>query len=437
MKDSLISVLHMSMLAIEFLVFITFSNGFFQFSKTVYKTIIASAGSFLVNYWLLCTIRPYTSMKLLIGCVAFAVLSKYLYSISIARCLFVAITYLSLINLIDNIFIFLISALDQQSIEQLMADPYIYFFLAFSAKIVEVLFVAFIRMWGKRRFYKRSSFSGNYIKLSIFPIVSLICTVTLLNIFLVYPQATPQLLLCTIILLAADIAIILLLDQFETQQQAVVDNRILQRELKLAHDSISSLTASYTNERKLTHEFQNELAVIQGLLQQDQVGTTTTNYINQLMNQEYVPSLAVSTHRTVVDVLLNQKYAVAIQKQIKFRVYLDDLSDFPLPDDALVVVLSNLVDNALDACEQINDPNKRFILVKAQVSADDSILYIENSVSSPVKITNGHIATTKKDGLRHGYGLQNVFSVINSFGGVHAMQYSDLKFSFAISFTPN
>lgn len=131
---------------------------------------------------------------------------------------------------------------------------------------------------------------------------------------------------------------------------------------------------------------------------------------------------------------MNQKCAVADQEEVKFRVQLDDLSEFPLPDDALVVVLSNLLDNALDACKQIKNPDSRFILVKAQMSADDSILYIENSVAKPVKISDGHIATTKKDALQHGYGLQNVISVVNSFGGTYAMQCEGLKFSFVIAF---
>jgi len=436
MSDFLIRSLHITMLVIEFSVFIIFSSSFFQFRRTMVKVIVGNIVAFLVNYWLLFAVQHYALMKILIGCIAFVVLSKYLYSISIVRCLFVTITYLSLINLADNLFLFFVSALTRQNISQLMADVYVYFFLGFSAKIVEVLLVALIRVWGKSRFYQRNSFTKNYIKLSISPIVSLICTVTLLNAFFLYPQAAPQLLLCTVILLIADIATVLLLDQFEMQQQAIIDNHLLQRELKLAHDNIGSLATSYANERKLTHDFQNELVVLQGLLQHDQIGNETkaANYINQLLKQEYAPTLAISTHRIVVDVLLNQKCAVANQEEIKFRVQLDDLSEFPLPDDALVVVLSNLLDNALDACKQIKDPDNRFILVKTQMSADDSILYIENSVAKPVKISDGHIATTKKDALQHGYGLQNVISVVNSFGGTYAMQCEDLKFSFVIAF---
>lgn len=159
------------------------------------------------------------------------------------------------------------------------------------------------------------------------------------------------------------------------------------------------------------------------------------DYINQLLNQEYVSALAVSTHRTVADVLLNQKYIMATQKQIKFRVQLDDLSHFPLSDDALVVVLSNLIDNAIEACEKICNPHSRYISVKAQVSSDESILYVENSVAAPVKIIDGHIATTKDDSFQHGYGIQNVLSIIKSHNGIYAMQCEELRFSFVVYFS--
>lgn len=361
-------------------------------------------------------------------------LAKFLYSVSVVHCAFLAILYLSLVNIGDNTLLFLLSAILRQSFDVVMADPFPYYLQAYFAKTVELTIAALIRAWGKHRFYKRTSFRLNYLKLSIFPIIFLFCSITLLQTFIIYPSATPQLLLCTITLLVSDIIIITLLDQFETQQQNLLDNRLLRRELELAHRNIVTLSASYSNERKLTHDFQNKLTVIQGLLHQSQTGPQTLDYVDQLLNQEYVSALAISTHRNVADVLLNQKYAVAIQAHINFRVQLDDLSNFPLPDDALVVVLSNLIDNAIEACEKIIDSSNRYILIKARILGGEYILYIENSVSSPVKISHDHIATTKNDTFQHGYGLQNVFSIIETYGGIYAMNCENLRFSFAICF---
>lgn len=435
MSGFLMTGLYMGMLAVEFFVFVILSSSFFQFRKTAAKTAVICVIAYFANYVFLTHMGQNVVIKLLQAGVVFILLSKCLYSISIVHCIFSAIIFLSFVNIGDNILAFFLSAAGHMSIAEVIAEPFSYYLQAYFAKTVELVIAALIHAWGKRRFYTRGSFALSYLKLTIFPAMSLVCAVTLMNTFLVYPQATPQLFLCTMILLVSDIVIILLLDQFEAQQQAMVDNQLLQRELRLAHDNIQSLSVSYSNERKLTHDFQNELAVIQGLLRQEQAGAKTADYIDQLMNQEYVPILAVSTHRAVADVLLNQKYIVAGQKQIRFQVQLDDLSGFPLPDDALVVVLSNLIDNALDACEKVEDPDNRSILVKARVSNEESMLYIENAVAAPVKISNGYIATTKKNRLQHGYGLQNVLSIIKAYDGVYAMRCENLKFSFVLSFS--
>lgn len=435
MSECLIKGLHIFVVAIEFFVFIILSSSFFRFRQPTAKIIGVCLAVFGVNYGALICFGHHVSIKLIWGVIVFTLLSQYLYAVSIARSFFLAIAFLSIINIGDNVLLFSISALSNQSMTELIADPYVYYLQAFFSKLIEIVGVSLIHAWGKHRFYKRKSCMWNYLRFSAFPTISLICSITLLNTFVEYPQATPQLLLCTIALLVSDIVIIILLDQFEAQQQSILDNQLLRRELELAHNNIVSLSTSYSNERKLTHDFQNKLAVIQGLLQEDQAGERTMDYINQLLNQEYVSSLAVSTHRTVADVLLNQKYIVATQKQIKFRVQLDDLSHFPLSDDALVVVLSNLVDNAIEACEKIRDPSSRYILIKAQVSNDESILYVENSVDIPVKIVDGHIATTKDDAFQHGYGLQNVLSIIKSHNGIYAMQCEELRFSFVVCFS--
>ena len=51
---------------------------------------------------------------------------------------------------------------------------------------------------------------------------------------------------------------------------------------------------------------------------------------------------------------------------------LDDLSKFPLADDELIIVLSNLIDNAIEACEKVSDESKRYVLLKMRVEEQAS-----------------------------------------------------------------
>lgn len=434
MNQLLMTALHMGMLAIELFVFLLLSSAFFPFRLSFSKSFTVCVLAFFFNYVVLIYLNQSILFKLTLGCVIFSLLAKTLYPSSILPCIFLALSFLSLVNIFDNLLLFLLSSIFRQSFTTIMADPFSYYLQAYSAKTLELTIASFIHTWGRQRFYHRKPSVLNFVKLTLFPMLSLICAVTLLSTFSAYPQSPPQLLFFMIALLVSDIVSIFLLNQFEIQQQAILDNRLLQRELKLAHDNVSELLDSYQKERKLTHDFQNKLLVIQGLLQQEQTAGAAQDYVGQLIKHQYKSAISISTHRTVVDVLINHKYSAAAAKKIQFRVQLDDLSSFPLPDDALVVVLSNLLDNAMEACEKIQDPTKRLIVVKAKVDKIESILCIQNSVDIPVTISNGRIVTSKLDKHRHGYGLQNVISIIESFSGTYAMHCENHKFVFVASF---
>jgi len=239
---------------------------------------------------------------------------------------------------------------------------------------------------------------------------------------------------CIVIGILSDFAAVFLLDRFEYQQQEMVKNRILQQEIEVAKNSIATLTASYLNERKLTYYFQEHITVIRGMLDRDASATEILSYLNGLDGQIQANLLSIATNRMVADIILNQKYQVACRQGTAFRIQMNDLSKFPLPDDERVVALSNLIDNALEACGKIDQADKRYVLVKSRIFCDEAMLYIANPTAQPVKIRDRHILTTKKDSLRHGYGLKNVLAISAAHGGDCAFHYDNRVFSCVLRF---
>lgn len=145
--------------------------------------------------------------------------------------------------------------------------------------------------------------------------------------------------------------------------------------------------------------------------------------------------LYINTHRTAVDITLSHKVPLARDKDIDFQFQLDDLSAFPLPDGALVVVLTNLIDNAMEACEKIPPPDRRRIMLKMKMTRRFGILNIENTTAGPVAIRGNTVATTKADPLSHGYGLKNVAAMLEQSGGMWFIEYraEDSVFRFCAS----
>ena len=98
-----------------------------------------------------------------------------------------------------------------------------------------------------------------------------------------------------------------------------------------------------------SHEFKHQLQVIGDLLR-DGNTREAQDYVTQLQGQQTSRIFAANTGNTIVDAILNEKYQRARENGIDVSYKVNDLSDLKLSTDALVVLLSNLLENAIEAC---------------------------------------------------------------------------------------
>lgn len=434
MSSLLLELANIVLVAIEFFILMVLAGGFFSTTISRLQYFIRCVISYMVNYLVLIAFGNQTILRLILLSLLFTVELKTVYRARVTRTLLVAVLTLSLLNVMDSVICYILALASGLEIAELLISPYSYYLLAYVVKIVELLLVTIVRVWAKKRFHNRVT-SGSYVRFCVFPLMALTVTIILWNAFISYPDAGPQILPCVAILLASDVCAIILLDQFEQQQQNLIEQKILHRELETAKDNVSMLSASYQRERKLTHDFQNQLMTVLGLLEKDGGENEAQAYIREVLKSEHMhPAKKITTNRTIFDIIVGQKYMLAAQKNIVMTLQLDDMSAFPLPDNALVIVLANLLDNAIEACEQVGNVSQRQITVKAKVDESESLLFIENSVVQPIEIQDGRIKTTKKEAKEHGYGLQNVQAIIQQYNGAYVMHYSDFKFSFVVHF---
>ena len=118
---------------------------------------------------------------------------------------------------------------------------------------------------------------------------------------------------------------------------------------------------------------------------------------------------------------------------IDFEV--NDLSNLPFDASDMVVLLSNLLDNAIEACQRY-DKGDKAIHVMAVVQ-QDFFISVRNT-SEPVVIINGSIPTTKPEPQLHGFGLANIRLILEKYSGEYTMFYENGWFQFTadIPLTP-
>ena len=92
---------------------------------------------------------------------------------------------------------------------------------------------------------------------------------------------------------------------------------------------------------------------------------------------------------------------------------MNDLSPIKIDMVDLTVVISNTLDNAIEACEKLPETDRQ-IYVQALLE-EDELFYAVRNKSLPVNmIANQLPASTKENPSFHGYGLQNVHTTLKS-----------------------
>lgn len=284
--------------------------------------------------------------------------------------------------------------------------------------ISEILFIITILVI--HAIIKRDTFTHidavELLKFSVFPII----TISLILVIGYYSFGrslqTAELKIYTylaIILLASNVYMYWLL-------RIDIDNKLLQEKNHLFEVYASDLVALYDEikeEHKLIagieHEYNNHLLVIDRLIAAGKTDEAEKYLSEQRFSQ--AGKDVINTGNDVISALFNAKYAEALRKGIRVRFDIDNLSGIEIKDTDIVIILSNLFNNAIEACEKC-DKDKT---ISIKIMPLDKLLYI--SVSNTCINNDGTdmelLSTSKEDKRRHGFGLKNIRSIVESYDG--------------------
>lgn len=196
--------------------------------------------------------------------------------------------------------------------------------------------------------------------------------------------------------------------------------------------------------RANNHDFTNKLHVILGLIQMEMYNDAISYIENITFVQRATISKIMNTvNEPAVAALLIGKVARASELNIKFVLregcYYSN-TDYPLPSEALVTIIGNLIDNAFDAMNQIDkNYSESKELLFGIYSRSDAVLITADDMGtgiSPNDIThifeNGY--STKDNG--RGTGLYQVKALVESLGGTISVESQlGVGTSFSVSFT--
>ncbi|MDF2672337.1 MAG: hypothetical protein K0R09_602 [Clostridiales bacterium] len=281
----------------------------------------------------------------------------------------------------------------------------------------------FIAIYSKKRIDKITPVQ--YLNFLLLPIFSILNITTLMMYVQVYLSIQD------IILLIANIASIIALNIFITNIfEAISKNNELKNQVvlyeqqsKMQYEYYNTLENKYDSSRKLIHDMKNHLQTIENLyqLQENEKAREYTEDMYKMfdkLNQRHY------TRNRVLNIIINDKVQRAESLGISLNCCIDGVDLEFIKDIDLTIVFSNLLDNAIEGIQNINEGKE--ILLKIIKFNDFIVINISNCIDiAPISEGEEFKSTKKK---HSGIGLQNVRMALEKYQGSMRINYDNKIF---------
>lgn len=364
------------------------------------------------------------ALKLCISFGLFGIMTVFLHAGSwYRRILVIALGYV-VSGMIDTAVLYGVSSFLEMSLTEFAEHQLFYVATVTVGKLLSI-FLAWI-------FYRYRSFSNFHdikkkwlLLTMLFPFVSFAMLIVVFDGFRGRSDLSFSAFIFSGILAISNIAIVYLVKIMEDSTKTAQEAALLNQQMEIQTNSIIALEKSYRAQRKATHDFRNQLQTINDLLVNGE-SDAALDYVQQLQGMQTTRIFSVNSHHAIIDAILNHKYQIAQEQGIDVQVRVNDLSGVSLGTDVLVVLLTNLLDNAIEACLQL--PHDR--IIQCRIIATDSIYLSIRNTSNPVTITDNCIPSSKVPREDHGYGLSRIQYILNQLNAEFAFTYEDGWFEF-------
>ena len=189
---------------------------------------------------------------------------------------------------------------------------------------------------------------------------------------------------------------------------------LLEQEEHSLNQYVEEAKTRYDETKSFRHDIRNHIAVVKNLLQSGKL-EEAVSYMEDMDDMAEKMSFPCSTNNPVVDILVGNKLGIA--KSMGIDVDCSLLLTYPcsLKDIDICIILSNALDNAIQAVKRLDAGMEKYIHVSGRIQGDFLMMEIENSFHG-------------KGAFKKGTGLSNVKKVAEKYGGAMSIEAQENQF---------
>lgn len=274
------------------------------------------------------------------------------------------------------------------------------------------------------KFFKDNSMKlQDYFLLILFPSTAFFEFAFFLKLALAYDVSELYIFLLTacILIIASNVGIYYLVHRIGKNSELESEKELYKQMLTLENKRYQDMTESYAQIKQIRHDIKNQLLSVGAKISDNDIDSAKEN-LNKILEGVDSTGMIINSGNRIIDYVVNIKLGNVKNRKILVRGDASEIGS--ISDLELSILLGNILDNAIEATESID--NSRIELIFTVKNNYQSII-CKNTIEASVLKINPNLSTTKSADGNHGYGIKSVKDIAERYNGfVEFFQEKDM-----------
>ena len=424
-------ILTFALIAMNILINLLFLKCFFPKTKFVAKDVCLICLLIIECIVVSVTFRSIVILKLVLNLVSEVVVTILLFNVSWKRSLVYNLLFFGICGSVEIVVLLIFQYVFSVNNYSELTNKNGAAVMEIISYLIMLLVIILINITHNKSIVTRLDTKG-WIAFLMYPAITLVVISLLLYVPLeeISEKVFRIIIVFAVSMLFLSIIQFYLLENIMIRESEIYNKQALIEQAEHVNQMYRSLSEEREIQKARAHDYLNHLNVLLALAEHNN-SVEEIKYIKEQIGASSEIVDIIDTGNAVINAVLNYKYREAKKKSIIMPLIIDDLSNLKISESDIVTILSNILDNAIEATEKCD--NKKSVL---QISKQDQkhLLYIDSSNTClPDLFIEEKHHTTKENKETHGYGISNIKYTVEKNNGECIIDQKDGIFRIIIT----
>lgn len=221
-------------------------------------------------------------------------------------------------------------------------------------------------------------------------------------------------------------------DLYDDFTRSALQLELANNQLAAQKEYYDTLRGQMNEIREIKHDIRHFVGAMSRLADEGKLEELRA-FVGEYSEKTEMDQLPVFCENVVANSIIGYYYMRARESGISFESRGNIGRELAISDSDLCIVLGNALENAVEACRQMDAPEAGFVSVEAARIKGQILLKVSNTYNGKLQLQEGRCISTK-GGKSTGLGIRNIEKVMELYRGFVKIEHTDKEFTLMAAF---